>query len=106
MPSRTGFFSLAVVAVLAFAGCGSTGTNKAIVLTGTNTGPQPELKYSPVRSAAYNVSLSGTNGVAGPLGARRGAPNGSGVAVINIDASRRTLCWKFSQLENVPAPRS
>jgi len=103
MPSRTALFFLGIVAVLAVAGCGSS-TKKAIVLTGTRSSAGPELKYPPVRSASYTVSLSGANGVSGPLGAPPGAPNGSGLAVISVDAPKRRLCWKFSQLENVPAP--
>jgi hypothetical protein len=108
MPRRTGLFCLAVVAVLAFASCGSnktaTGTS-TVVVTGNSSSPPREIKYAPVRSAAYTANLSGTNGASPGLYRNPpGAPNGSGQVAITINAPKRTLCWKFSQLKNVPAP--
>jgi hypothetical protein len=70
----------------------------------------------PVKSVAWNVSLSGTGGTSGevlkppgpgtaiPYPAPPGAPYGSGLAVISTHASTRELCWKFSQLTNVTTP--
>jgi len=90
MRSRTAFVSLAVVA-LALAGCGKT--NTAATVPATTSSLRPGV--APVRSATYSVSLAGVTG---------GAPNGSGIATINIEASTDELCWQFSQLKNVTAP--
>jgi hypothetical protein len=128
MPSRTAFVALVVV-VLALAGCGSTkkttstATTSSVTAPATTTPvgsatysvttkPTPPAATSPVtapttrtsgapppaKSASYSVSLAGTSG------GLPGAPNGSGLAVISLNASSDQLCWKFSQLKNVTAP--
>lgn len=101
MPSRTAFASLAV-AVLALAGCGGT-LGTPTTAGRISSGPQP-IKYARVRSATYTANLSGTNGTSGENAAQPGAPNGSGFAVISVNAPKRKLCWKFSRLKNVTAP--
>ena len=107
MRSGTTFIFLTLLA-LACAGCGKAATsatsNTATTATATIPQPAQQLKYAPVRSASYTVVLSGSGGVAGADGAPPGAPNASGLAVISINAPKRRLCWKFSQLQNVKAP--
>lgn len=39
-----------------------------------------------------------------PPGARAGAPNASGLAIISLYPSTGELCWRFSELKNVPKP--
>jgi hypothetical protein len=101
MHSRGVVFLLAVV-VLAFAGCGSTKT------VATKAGPNVPAGFPayppPPISVTYSISLSGASGVSGTYPAPAGAPNGSGLAVISINAATRELCWQFSQLKNVTAP--
>jgi hypothetical protein len=82
-----------VLIALAFASCGSTKKAATTPATGSS-GPQ----VPPVKSVIYRVRLASTNE------APAGAPKGSGLAVISIDASTDELCWAFSQLKNVLAP--
>ena len=89
--SRAAFVSLAV-AVLAFAGCGGTKPVTTAVLP-PGVSRAPELPQ-PI-NATYSVSLAGF---------KRGSPNGSGHAVVSINASTNELCWTFSQLKNVTSP--
>jgi hypothetical protein len=102
MHSRGVVFLLAVV-VSAFAGCGSTKT-----VVATTPGLHPPAGFSPYipppKSVTYSISLSGAGGVSGTYPAPAGAPNGSGLAVISVNAPRGELCWQFSQLKNVTAP--
>src|SRR5271168_4964429 len=87
MRRRTTVVSLAIVA-LAFAGCGST-TNQAATTSATSSAPPP------APPSVFHVQLAGYKG---------GSPNGSALAVININPPRGEFCWMFSQLKNVPAP--
>jgi hypothetical protein len=95
---RSGIASLAVV-VLALAGCG--GTNKASTTARTTLPPGVTVVPPPRTPTAhvYTANLSGANGPPA------GAPHGSGVAVIKTNPQTRELCWQFSQLVNVNAPR-
>jgi hypothetical protein len=109
MQRRAAVVSLAVV-VLAVAGCGNTGTTATTAATSsaakpttTGTGSSQPFKYPPIKTASYSVALSGANGVSGPQGGPPGAPNGSGLATITINASTHKLCWNFS-LKNVTEP--
>lgn len=104
MSSRTALVSLAVV-VLAFAGCGSS--NKSASTSTAASGPPgntPIPLKRPVRSESYSLNLTGTNGTTGEYPAPLGAPGGSVVAAISINAQKSELCWTFSQLTNVKAP--
>jgi hypothetical protein len=100
MRSRTPAVSLAIVG-LAFAGCGST--KKAATTPATSATLPPGATGiahpPPVKSVTYRVKLAGANEVPA------GAPTGSGVAVISIKASSGEVCWTFSQLKNVTAPK-
>ncbi len=107
MHGRIVGFCLAAV-VLGFAACGksSPAPTTAVTPPGVTTYTPPPL----AKTATYSVALSGTVGVSGavgaPVGSRApaGAPNGSGLAVISVNAATSELCWKFSQLTNVTAP--
>ena len=97
MRSTTVLFSLAAV-VLTSAGCGnakSAATTAPPPTTATTATTATEPAQQPVTSATYRVTLAGFKG---------GAPNGSGLAVISINASSSELCWRFSRLKNVTAP--
>src|SRR5271163_2164181 len=89
---NTTLVSLAV-AVLAFAGCGST--KQAATTATTSSAP------SPTQTSVFDVTLTG---FARELGHGAGSPNGSAFAVISINPSKGELCWHFSQLKNVTAP--
>jgi hypothetical protein len=91
---RTTFVSLAV-AVLAFAGCGGSGktVTSTALPAGVNLHPAP--LPTPV-NATFTVPLTG--------GFKRGSPNGTGLAVVSINASTNELCWTISQLKNITAP--
>jgi hypothetical protein len=94
MRSRTAFVSPAAaplalgIVVLAFAGCGGAKT-----VATTSAPPLPSQR--PIESATYTVNLAGFE---------QGAHNGSGLAVVSLNASTREICWTFSQLKNVGAP--
>jgi len=88
MPNRTLLASL-TVAVLAFAGCGSSSNS------GTTAATTAPSATQPVQSASYTVSLVPFAG---------GAPAGSGLAIINIDPASNQLCWQFSQVTNIGRP--
>jgi hypothetical protein len=94
------------VALLAIAGCG--GTTKTVT---TSTTPLPAgVERAPPEpqaiNATYHVTLNGYGATRFglPPGFRRGARNGSARAVVTTNASTHELCWKFSQLTNVPSP--
>jgi hypothetical protein len=87
------------VVVLASAGCGGASKTTTTAATGstlpagvktslTNTPPPP-------KSTVYNVTLAGFS---------KGAPTGSGLAVISIKVPGDELCWNFFQLKNVAKP--
>jgi hypothetical protein len=97
-PSRTASVSL-VVAVLVFAGCGK-GATTAPTSTPLLPGVKTQQPPPPVKTVTYTVNLSGAS-----PGTPAGAPNGSGLAVIGLYPSRNELCWTFSQLKNVTAPK-
>jgi CHRD domain len=85
---------------LAATGCGGTKT----VAT---TAPLPPgvKRYVPApapKQISYSVSLAPTKGV--PPGLPAGAPNASGLLAISLEPSRGELCWRFSELKNVPTP--
>ncbi len=82
MTCRIAAVSVSVL-VLALAGCGSTKKGAASTATTTTRGIAPPV------STTYNLTLAGFS---------EGAPNGSGLAVITINAPNQ-LCWKFSQLK-------
>jgi hypothetical protein len=83
--------SIAVLAVVALAGCGSSTST-----TRSTKGPPPATVK--VSDHTYRVNLAGKNEVPA------GAPNGSAVAVISIHGKQTQLCWKFSALKHVTAP--
>jgi hypothetical protein len=86
MTGRTAAVSACVLA-LALAGCGST---KKESTASTATSSVPPGGVAPPVSTTYNVTLASFS---------EGAPNGSGFAVITINAPNQ-LCWKFSALKN------
>jgi hypothetical protein len=91
---RAALVSIAV-AMLAFTGCG--GGNKTTstlnkVFSGQVTRNEA---LPPAKTATYSANLAGFSG---------GSPNGSGLAVININAATDQLCWSFYQLKNLPSP--
>ncbi len=109
MRSRIALVSVAVLA-LAAAGCGSskksTTTTSSIGATTPSTGAtSANAKVVP---RTYRVALAGANEVP------KGAPNGSGTAVISIRTKNNphlppalrgpALCWTFTNLKNVTAP--
>jgi len=89
----------ATLAALALVGCG--GTTKTVTTTripgATAYKPPP-----PATAATYTVTLASTDAA---LHAPKGAPGGSGIAVLTLDPASDQLCWTFSQLKNVTAPR-
>jgi hypothetical protein len=91
---RTTFVALGV-AVLAFAGCGSS--TKTVTSTPLPPGVNlhPPAPPTPV-NATFTVPLTG--------GFKHGSPNGSGLAVVRINAATNELCWTISQLTNITAP--
>jgi len=107
-PQVTGRIALVCTAVVALALAGCGGSEKAATTATTSSrrppGDTPLPVRKPVTSTTYTLELSGTNGVSGEFPAPPGASNGSGLAVISINAPTSQLCWKFSQLRNVPAP--
>lgn len=108
MHSRRVVFLLAV-AVFAFAGCSSKKLETtAAKKVETSPAASPPTGFSPYppppKSVTYSISLSAASGVSGTYPAPAGAPKGSGLAVISINAPRLELCWQFSQLKNVTAP--
>jgi hypothetical protein len=78
MGSRTVLILLAVVA-LVFAGCGSSKKKSA--------------------TTSYKLTMTGTNEVP------KGAPDASASAVVTVKTSDKQLCWKFTNLRNVGAPK-
>jgi hypothetical protein len=91
-----------VIAVLACAGCG--GSTKTVTIAPTRSLPPGVTAYTPLpapRSVTYSINLISAAGV--PPSVPAGAPHGSGLAVITIDAFTDELCWRFS-LRNVVAP--
>jgi hypothetical protein len=75
-------------------GCG--GSNKTA--SKGSTLPHGVTKFQPLppaSAATYSVNLAGF---------LHGAPNGSGLAVISINPSNDSICWRFSSLKNVAAP--
>jgi hypothetical protein len=75
-------------------GCG--GSNKTASTGSTLPHGVTVFKPLPPASAAtYSVNLAGF---------LHGAPNGSGLAVISINPSNDSICWRFSSLKNVAAP--
>jgi CHRD domain len=98
----------AAVAVLSLAGCGGGGTATVTVTTATPRhapGDIPLPPKKPVTSNTYSVPLSPSAGTSGEFPAPPGSPNASGLAAISIHAPTGQLCWTFSQLQNVVAPR-
>jgi CHRD domain len=92
MPGKTALVSLAVV-VFAFTACGSSKKKSTTPASSGATSAK-----ATVQPRTYRVKLAGANEVP------KGAPNGSGTAVISIRASSNELCWKFTNLKNVTAP--
>jgi uncharacterized membrane protein len=107
MRRRIALVSLAVVA-LGFGGCGgsskkSTTTAAAPTPATTSTSTSapstvPSNTTATIKPRTYAVKMAGANEVPS------GAPNASATAVISIKASKQ-LCWKFTNLSNVTAPK-
>lgn len=88
------------VGLLALAGCGSS--NKAATTTEENVPGVSTYKPPPAPvAAAYSVNLSGFGR---GLGSKKGSPNGSALALIEINPTTDELCWKFTALHNVEHP--
>jgi hypothetical protein len=84
------------IVVLALSGCGGAGKPASSAATGpTPPSVTPPQQLPPAKAASYNVTLAGFT---------EGSPNGSGHALITINAATDELCWQFSQLKNVTAP--
>jgi len=90
----------AAIAALVLAGCG--GATKTVTRSALPPGVTQYKPLPPARAASYNIALSGTDAT---MRAPKGAPGGSGVAAITFDPASAQLCWSFSQLKNVTAPR-
>ncbi len=88
----------AALAALALAGCG--GATKTVT-TATIPGVTAYKPPPPAKAATYTVTLAGTR----LHGSPRGAPGGSGFAVLTIDPASGQLCWSFSRLTGITAPR-
>ena len=58
--------------------------------------------FAVAASAAMSpvVSAKMTGGAENP----KGAPNGSGMAVVHFNATKGSVCWTFSKLKGVTAP--
>jgi hypothetical protein len=88
-----------MVVVFVSAGCGSTSKTQTTAATGSTLPPgaKPAIpnKPPPPKSTSYNVVLAGFPG---------GAPSGSGLATVSINAATDELCWKFLDVKNIPKP--
>jgi hypothetical protein len=93
------------IGALVLAGCGSSHhetpeaklLNEQLKIPGvTKHVPPPK----PV-AASYSVTLSGFPRGAG---SKRGSPNGSALALIDVNPTTNELCWTFKQVKNIPHP--
>ncbi len=93
----------AALAALVLAGCG--GTTKTVTATAPKTTPgaTPYKPLAPAKEASYAVTLTSTDAA---LRAPQGAPGGSAAAFVTLDPASGKLCWTFTQLKNVAAPRT
>jgi hypothetical protein len=98
---RTACASLAVLG-LVLAGCGSSNTATSTSTLPKVPGVTPYTPPPPAKQISYSVSLGSAKGV--PVGAPAGAPNASGLVAISINPATRELCWRFTELKNVPKP--
>jgi hypothetical protein len=90
-----------LAAALGAIGCGSS--NKSISSNSATSAYAPTAPTTPtapvhIKSLNFHVRLAGSNEVP------TGAPNGSGIAVINFRPRTNQVCWKFSALNEVPNP--
>ncbi|TMK40395.1 MAG: CHRD domain-containing protein [Actinobacteria bacterium] len=95
MRTSTALLPLAVASLVA-AGCGSSSSSNKTTSGATTATPSGGAKVKP---KTYKVKLAGKNEVPA------GAPTGSGTAVISVKAKTNQLCWKFSNLQGVTAPK-
>jgi hypothetical protein len=93
-----------LAAVLGAIGCGSSKKS-----TSSSSAANPSSAYAPtapvtptapvhIKSLTFHLRLAGSNEVP------KGAPNGSGIAVINFRPRTNQVCWKFSALNEVTNP--
>jgi hypothetical protein len=90
-----------LAAALGAIGCGSS--NKSISSNSATSAYAPTAPTTPtapvhIKSLNFHVRLAGSNEVP------TGAPNGSGIAVINFRPRTNQVCWKFSALNEVTNP--
>jgi hypothetical protein len=97
MRTSTALLPLAVVSLVA-AGCGSSSSSSKTSSTGSTPSPTPSAGAK-VKPKTYKVKLAGKNEVP------PGEPGASGTAVVSIRAKTNQLCWKFSNLKGVTAPK-
>jgi CHRD domain len=95
---------LVLAAVLGAIGCGSSKkSTSSSSATGSSSAYSPTAPATPnapvhIKSLTFHVRLAGSNEVP------KGAPNGSGIAVINFRPRTNQVCWKFSALNEVTNP--
>jgi hypothetical protein len=98
-----GVACLAIVVVM-LAGCGSSNETPQAKLLKKQLSVPGVSKYEPPAkpvAASYSVTLSGFPRGAG---SRRGSPNGSALALIDVNPTTNELCWTFKQVQNIPHP--
>jgi hypothetical protein len=81
-----------LLAALALAGCGST---KVVTTTAEPPGVSEYKPPPPPVAASYAVSLAGF---------KLGSHTGTALALVDINPTTNELCWRFTQLADVPHP--
>jgi hypothetical protein len=95
---RTSTALLALTGLVA-AGCGSSSSSSSTTTPTTPATSSTPAPSATVKPKTYKVKLAGKNEVPpGELGA-------SGTAVVSIRSKTNQLCWKFTHLKGVTAPK-
>jgi len=101
--SKTGGVVILAAALVA-SGCGSSKKSSSSSSATSSSSPYaPAVTPTPstpvhIKSLTFHVRLAGSNEVP------KGAPNGSGIAVINFRPKTNQVCWTFSALKEVTNP--
>lgn len=97
----------ALAAALGALGCGSSKKSSSASSETSSSASSPYAPAAPASTSAapaqfksrtYRVKLAGSNEVP------KGAPNGSGIAVIRLLAKTDQACWTFSALKEATSP--